>query len=1081
MFGPPKVLVADQGREFVSWEMEEFCASASILLWHAAVQAPWQNGIAERSGGVLKTVINAVITAHSVQGREEMQDALGEAVAAYNGDINDAGVSPFQAVIGKQPRQIGDVLGGSVQSRLAEHGLSDAPGPLARQLALREAAKVAITRLHFSRGLRNAELARSRTTTITEAPKPGDICYFYRMSKYNSRTAPSKKKLSLRRWHGPALVIALEGQTNAYLSFKGQLTKCCMEHIRPASTLEQIAASTWRDAIEEVVRAAQHDLTLQGMDASRDALGDRQPGAGLQLQDGSQSVVPGLAPMTPGALLPSGGDAGAGDLPPVRTQEVIASLQSNAGDAGGGTSLQTSALPSRRMSSSTLPSIPEAPDFAQELTRRMASTLDRARGLDGSSQKRPASVGVQDLEAETTRPAAEVEIIDETPVPVCPEGSSDEAMEAVAMLGEHPLVKIQNELSEEVRKGERQQVQDHGTWDGRWSLPSRTTWQAVERFNCLWPKGSQDMEPFVISVHEVNVLLAARKEYKWKSMTGEQKRLFKEATVKGWNAWVENDAIEVLSPEEADAVKVRLRKDGEMTKILQPRFVFTDKNDGLRTMDNPMELKPSARLVVPGYQDTSAYTIRKDAPTASRVMQHVLFALTASYYADGWRLMSADVKSAFLKGDPYIEGGEGGRELFIQNVRSSGDEPMLPLGTGGLARIKKGVFGLADAPRQWYLRLHRALSERGWERSAMDFACWLLWNESRTKLEGMVLSHVDDLLLGGSEKAKEQIADLGRELGFGSVEEGSFVYCGKKIAQLDDGTIRVSMEEYHKNIQTVPIATSRKMKPEAELMPSERRQLRAILGSLQWLVAQVRLDFGFQLSTLQSEKPIVATLMKANALVRKFKQMPDFALMFRPMCLKNAGIMVVADAALGNVKPDGSVGFDASPMEKTHSQASYFALLADEKLMRGEEGQFAILDGRSHRISRVCRSTFASELLGTEEAFDIGQYCRGIWACTLGYDMRQKNVDESLNAVGLTVVTDAKDVYDKGSSDTPTYGSQKALHGFHGGLDSRHSSTSSNQLALDQHREPLRGLWHEGHGSESYAKDSDVWPMECEV
>ncbi len=166
MFGPPKVLVADQGREFVSWEMEEFCASASILLWHSAVQAPWQNGIAEKSGGILKTVVNALITAHSVQGFEEMQDALGEAVAAYNGDINEAGVSPFQAVIGRQPRQVGDVLGGSVQSRLAEHGLSDSPGPLARQLALREMAKVAITRLHFSRGLRKAELARSRSTTI---------------------------------------------------------------------------------------------------------------------------------------------------------------------------------------------------------------------------------------------------------------------------------------------------------------------------------------------------------------------------------------------------------------------------------------------------------------------------------------------------------------------------------------------------------------------------------------------------------------------------------------------------------------------------------------------------------------------------------------------------------------------------------------------------------------------------------------------------------------------------------------------------------------------------------------------------
>lgn len=180
-------------------------------------------------------------------------------------------------------------------------------------------------------------------------------------------------------------------------------------------------------------------------------------------------------------------------------------------------------------------------------------------------------------------------------------------------------------------------------------------------------------------------------------------------------------------------------------------------------------------------------------------MQHVLFAVTASNFKNGWRLTSADVKSAFLKGDPYVDGGEGSRELFIQNVRHRGDEPSLPLGEAGLARIKKGVFGLADAPRQWYLRLHRALSERGWERSPMDFACWFLWSKDRSTLEGIVLSHVDDLLLGGSSIAKAQILDLGRELGFGSIEHDSFSYCGKRITQLADGTIRVSMEEYHKN------------------------------------------------------------------------------------------------------------------------------------------------------------------------------------------------------------------------------------------------------------------------------------------
>ena len=50
---------------------------------------------------------------------------------------------------------------------------------------------------------------------------------------------------------------------NCFLSHKGQLTKCAREHVRLASTMEQIAAETWRDAIDEVVEAAQHDQALR--------------------------------------------------------------------------------------------------------------------------------------------------------------------------------------------------------------------------------------------------------------------------------------------------------------------------------------------------------------------------------------------------------------------------------------------------------------------------------------------------------------------------------------------------------------------------------------------------------------------------------------------------------------------------------------------------------------------------------------------------------------------------------------------------------------------------------------------------
>ena len=48
------------------------------------------------------------------------------------------------------------------------------------------------------------------------------------------------------------------------------------------------------------------------------------------------------------------------------------------------------------------------------------------------------------------------------------------------------------------------------------------------------------------------------------------------------------------------------------------------------------------------------------------------------------------------------------------------------------------------------------------------------------------MSHVDDLLMGGSPRAIQLLHELGKELGFGSLETGSFVYCWKRITQKDD-------------------------------------------------------------------------------------------------------------------------------------------------------------------------------------------------------------------------------------------------------------------------------------------------------
>jgi len=92
--------------------------------------------------------------------------------------------------------------------------------------------------------------------------------------------------------------------------------------------------------------------------------------------------------------------------------------------------------------------------------------------------------------------------------------------------------------------------------------------------------------------------------------------------------------------------------------------------------------------------------------------------------------------------------------------------------------------------------------------------------------------------------------------------------------------------------------------------------------------------------------------------------------------------MALTDSSLGNVRANGSPGEEA--LERLYSQSCYFVLLAEKSLMEGKRGGFAVLDARSHRLPRVCQSTYAAELLGTEEGFDVGQFVPGHIAAIMG-------------------------------------------------------------------------------------------------
>lgn len=264
--GHPVTVVVDVGPEFTSTEFCEHLEASGVMPHHIPVEAPWQNGIAERHGGAFKVTLAAVVAEHAPVGLADMQTAANVVTQSKNDEINETGFSASQWILGKQRRIPGDVLNASVVQRLGEHGALEVPR-FAKRIAMMETAKRALVRLRFSRRLAHAEMARARVTPESTNYLIGDMVYFFRKSavlpKAEDPRKRGKRRIVFNRWHGPAVVLAVEGKSGLYLGYRGCVTKCAPEAVRLASSLEQLSAEAWADALSDVLEQCNRVVPVQ--------------------------------------------------------------------------------------------------------------------------------------------------------------------------------------------------------------------------------------------------------------------------------------------------------------------------------------------------------------------------------------------------------------------------------------------------------------------------------------------------------------------------------------------------------------------------------------------------------------------------------------------------------------------------------------------------------------------------------------------------------------------------------------------------------------------------------------------------
>ncbi len=106
------------------------------------------------------------------------------------------------------------------------------------------------------------------------------------------------------------------------------------------------------------------------------------------------------------------------------------------------------------------------------------------------------------------------------------------------------------------------------------------------------------------------------------------------------------------------------------------RWVTTNKNG-----------RKKARLVARGFEDPDLSTLVKDSPTCSKEAFSIMLTVATHH---NWSSNVVDIRTAFLQGLPLD------REVFVKPP----DDVQNPL--GHLWKLKKCVYVLADAARNWY-------------------------------------------------------------------------------------------------------------------------------------------------------------------------------------------------------------------------------------------------------------------------------------------------------------------------------------------------------------------------------------------
>ena len=353
-------------------------------------------------------------------------------------------------------------------------------------------------------------------------------------------------------------------------------------------------------------------------------------------------------------------------------------------------------------------------------------------------------------------------------------------------------------------------------------------------------------------------------------------------------------------------------------------WVLTEKQDQIR-----------ARLTARGYEEVGDFP--KDSPTMQKASLRIVLALAT---ASNWQVETTDIKSAFLQGSPLD------REVLVRPPKEANLK-------GYLWKLKKCLYGLKDASRNWYLKVKKKLEELGFNKSRYDRGLFFIIKND--KLIGILGMHVDDFLHAGNKEFNQVILpQVLSAFKVGKSESRTFLYTGFQINQ-DDKGITLDQTNFVDNINIPTLDATRLLSKNSEMTQEELTLLRRMTGVLNWVVRATRPDLSFNMIKLSTnfKGGEVEDLDKAQKTLVNLKKNPAYIRISDVGDLSKAELWCFSDAAhknLNNNKDDA---------------AGYIIFLVNP-----DNGACAPLDWRANKIKRRAHSTLAAETLALYSALD---------------------------------------------------------------------------------------------------------------